>query len=63
MRQKKKTGLQQRNFDLSGEKDFLNRSKSHVTNMTQKYADRCAIYCELASEAGSDWLITRILKN
>jgi hypothetical protein len=58
----KYTGLHQWNFDLSGEKDFLIRSKSHVTNMTQKYADRCAIYCELASEAGRDWLITRILK-
>jgi len=59
----KYTGLHQWNFDLSGDKDFLIRSKSHVTNMTQKYADRCAISCELGSEAGRDWLITRILKN
>jgi SAM-dependent methyltransferase len=53
------TGLHQWNFDLSPDGDFLIRSKSNVTNMTQKYAGRCTISCELLSER---WLVTRILK-
>jgi hypothetical protein len=59
----KYSGLHQWNFDLSPDGDFLIKSKSNVTNMTQKYADRCTISCELLSEDGEDWLVTRILKN
>jgi SAM-dependent methyltransferase len=53
------SGLHQWNFDLSPVGDFLIRSKSSVTNMTQKYADQCTIYCELIDDY---WLVTRILK-
>src|SRR5262249_304390 len=56
------TGLHQWNFDLSPDGDFLVRSKSDVTNMTQKYADRCTTSCELLMDGDKNLLVTRILK-
>jgi SAM-dependent methyltransferase len=60
--QQKYSGLHQWNFDLSPDGGFLIRSKSSVTNMTQKYADRCTICCELLRVGSKEFLVTRILK-
>ncbi len=53
------SGMHQWNFSVSGEGDFLVRSKSREVNMTRKYADLCTISCEVLD---GSMLITRILK-
>lgn len=56
------SGLHQWNFDMSPAGEFLIRSKSGVVNMSQRYADRCTISCNVVSGSGPEWIYVRILK-
>ena len=56
-------GLHQWNFSRSAKGEFLLGSMDGSVNLTKRYADRCAMTCEIVNEAGDgDWLITRIRK-
>lgn len=56
-------GLHQWNFSSSPAGHFLVSTKAHTLDMTEKYAPRCDIACELITAAtDGPWLITRIRK-
>ncbi len=57
------SGLHQWNFSLSANGEFLISSKFEKVNMTKKYAELCAITCEIVNEGrDGDLLIVRIQK-
>jgi len=54
-------GLHQWNFSMNEAGDFVIRSRTDETNITQKYRPTCSIQCEMIQEK-EPWLITRIRK-
>jgi len=56
------SGQHQWNFSMSELGDFLIRSRRSVVNITKKYSKLCDVTCELLSECGERWLITKLRK-
>lgn len=55
-------GLHQWNFSMSATGDFIISSRNHEANVTQEFAGRADVRCELRTEAGEEWLIVQIHK-
>ena len=55
-------GLHQWNFSVNDAGDFLIRSSTGETNMTQKHRSVCSIQCVTLND-GEWWLVTRIQKH